>query len=327
MSSGLVPDFSGWLEVAWGSGQEFSFGGFFGINNLYFGQNSPYYLDDFLDAYPRFFGMSALVSGASIVAGSNVITVPSGSAAANGLRLKQFLQSAGMPSGTVITSLGDTTITVNNQATSTQSGLTLQVYVAAPIPITVIQSYINLAASSLSEYRWDAQWTIAMSLFVAHYCQLYAKSDEVEVSQVMQNMIHGETAVGTVPGSVFTISTTPVSGLLNLTLNGVFLTPGVDYTIAGNVITMTVPVSAGGIPPYAAWLTQTQVSQPSTGTASIAARGIAGGIQTSKSVGDVSVSYQALTSLEDWGAWNLTSYGQILATMAKVIGNRPMLIW
>ena len=56
--------------------------------------------------------------------------------------------------------------------------------------------------------------------------------------------------------------------------------------------------------------------------------GLAKGVQVSKSVGDVSVSYQAITSgLESWGAWNLTSFGQQFLTMAKMIGAGPMLVW
>ena len=61
--------------------------------------------------------------------------------------------------------------------------------------------------------------------------------------------------------------------------------------------------------------------------AQIAAQGLAGGIQASKSVGDVSVSYQVLTSLEEWGSWQLTSYGQQLATAAKVMGAGPMVVY
>lgn len=59
----------------------------------------------------------------------------------------------------------------------------------------------------------------------------------------------------------------------------------------------------------------------------IAAQGLSFGITVAKAVGDVSVSYSPITGLEDWGAWNLTSYGQQLATLAKVIGSGPMLLW
>jgi len=58
-----------------------------------------------------------------------------------------------------------------------------------------------------------------------------------------------------------------------------------------------------------------------------ASQGLSSGIQVAKSVGDVSVTYQPIQGLENWGAWNLTSYGQALATLAKVVGAGPMLLW
>jgi hypothetical protein len=44
-------------------------------------------------------------------------------------------------------------------------------------------------------------------------------------------------------------------------------------------------------------------------------------------VGDVSVSYQALDSLKDWGTFQTTTYGAQLATMARTVGAGPMVIW
>lgn len=66
---------------------------------------------------------------------------------------------------------------------------------------------------------------------------------------------------------------------------------------------------------------------PNSTIGQIAAQGLSLGIQTAKSVGDVSVSYQPITGLEDWGAWNLTIYGEQLAQFAKMVGSGPMLLW
>src|SRR5271157_3472903 len=66
---------------------------------------------------------------------------------------------------------------------------------------------------------------------------------------------------------------------------------------------------------------------PNSTVGQIAAQGIATGIQVAKSVGDVNVSYTPVPGLEDWGAWNLTVYGQQLVTMAKVIGSGSMLVY
>lgn len=68
---------------------------------------------------------------------------------------------------------------------------------------------------------------------------------------------------------------------------------------------------------------------PNSTIGMIAASGLAFGIQTSKSVGDVSVGYQAILTagLEQFGAWNLTLPGQLLATAAQAVGAGPMLLY
>jgi Protein of unknown function (DUF4054) len=66
---------------------------------------------------------------------------------------------------------------------------------------------------------------------------------------------------------------------------------------------------------------------PTSNVGQIAAQGIATGIQVAKAAGDLSVSYKPVDGLENWGAWNLTSYGQQLATFAKMVGSGPMLLY
>lgn len=58
----------------------------------------------------------------------------------------------------------------------------------------------------------------------------------------------------------------------------------------------------------------------------VVAAGLAIGIQTSKSAGDVSVGMSVITGLEDWGSFQLTLPGQQFATYAKAIGSGPMLL-
>lgn len=321
------PNFNAWLQNAWGAGQEFGVicGGFYGATNLVFGQNPPYFLDDFRAVYPKFFGLPTALSGCVTTLGSTTVTVPS----VAGLDYGQFIQSLGVfPPGTVIVNIGSNTITVNNAAIVASSNATLMVFEASPIPTGVILMYLNLAYASLVQARWQEQWYVAMGWFIAHYCTLYAKSDASEVFEVLQTTIHTEVPVGVVPGTVYTLSGVPPGGVLqSLSKNGLFLTPGVDYTLSGLTITLTVGTVLNDAL-FAVWPVQTTTLAPlPENGAQIAAQGLAGGIQTSKSVGDVSVSYQVLTALEDWGAWNLTSYGQQLATMARVIGSGPMVIW
>ncbi len=327
-AQGLVPNFNAWLQTAWGAGAEFWSSGPVGLfgcaTNLVFGQNPPYYLDDFLAVYPKFFGPPTVLTGASTTAPSNQITVLS----AVGLLVGQFLVCGDFPPGAIITNISGTTITVNNAATATDSAATLQVYAVPVVPVTVIQLYLNLAWSSLAQARWQEQWYVAMGWFCAHYCTLYARSDAVEVLTIAQSAIHGEVPAGTIPGSAFTLSTAPTNGVLQgLYKNGSFQTPGADYTLVGVTIAMTIPLVTGDAL-YATWPVNSTTTSPATYTAAqIAAQGIANGIETSKSVGDVSASYSVLESLNDFGQWTLTLYGQQLATMAKVIGSGPMVIW
>lgn len=331
-SSGIIgsqnwPNFNGWLQTAWGAGASFEVtcGWFYGASNFVYGQNPPYYIDNFKAIYPKFFGLSTAVSGCSTVEGTNVISVPS----VLGLDFGQFVQAHGVLSlGTVIIGIGANSITVNTDALVTTSNATLMTYQSSPIPTGVILMYTRLAYDSLVHARWQEEWFVAMGWFIAHYCTLYAKSDASEVFETLQTTMHSEVPVGATPGTVYALSSAPPGGSLqSLTRNGLFQLPNVDYTLSGSTITLANPTAAQDTL-YAVWPVQTQTFAASAPNgAQIAAQGLAGGIQTSKSVGDVSVSYQTLEALADWGAWNLTSYGQQLATMARVIGSGPALIW
>jgi hypothetical protein len=70
--------------------------------------------------------------------------------------------------------------------------------------------------------------------------------------------VHGEVAVGTTPGTTFTLSEDPPEESLTLIVNGLFMTPGVDYTIDGPVITL---VTSTNVAPYAQWPVTANVQQ------------------------------------------------------------------
>jgi hypothetical protein len=64
--------------------------------------------------------------------------------------------------------------------------------------------------------------------------------------------------------------------------------------------------------------------------AQVIAKGQTKGLMSSKSVGDVSVSYDfnaIAQDLEGWASWKLTIYGQQLATFGKMIGKGGMYVW
>lgn len=67
-------------------------------------------------------------------------------------------------------------------------------------------------------------------------------------------------------------------------------------------------------------------ASPNSNAAQLAASGLAIGIKTSKSAGDVSVGVTPVL-IDGYGSWNLTLFGQELATWASVVGSGSALIW
>lgn len=78
---------------------------------------------------------------------------------------------------------------------------------------------------------------------------------------------------------------------------------------------------------YTTLYMQSESATPNTTAAQVAASGLQKGIAISKAVGDVSAGYQPLQGLEDWGSFQLTTYGVQLATIAQAIAAGPIYIW
>lgn len=57
--------------------------------------------------------------------------------------------------------------------------------------------------------------------------------------------VQGAAPVGTIPGTVYTLSGAPPGGQLSLYKNGLLLTPVVDYTLSATTVTLTTPTQAG----------------------------------------------------------------------------------
>jgi hypothetical protein len=69
-------------------------------------------------------------------------------------------------------------------------------------------------------------------------------------------------------------------------------------------------------------------TDPELPVRAVASAGLSKGIMASKSVGDVSVSYQLVTQgWESWGAWNLTLFGQQFIQLANLAGKGPVYVW
>lgn len=74
------------------------------------------------------------------------------------------------------------------------------------------------------------------------------------------------------------------------------------------------------------WAQSQQVGATAT-IQQIAASGLAVGLMTGESAGDVSLSQQFIDDLKGWGTYQLTIFGQQFATIAKGIGSAGMLAW
>lgn len=71
-------------------------------------------------------------------------------------------------------------------------------------------------------------------------------------------------------------------------------------------------------------------ADPNSGAAGVLKAGQAQGLQSSVSVGDVSISndYSVIASgIDGWAGWKLTSYGQQLASIGKLIGRGGMYVY
>lgn len=70
------------------------------------------------------------------------------------------------------------------------------------------------------------------------------------------------------------------------------------------------------------------MADPAGGASAVSAAGQPIGLNTSESVGDVSVSIDySMGSVDGWGSWNTTAFGQQLATIGKLVGKGGMYVW
>jgi hypothetical protein len=190
--AGPQPDFSRIVELWWSGGYEAD--AFCGLqtlaSNVIIGTNPAYTLSDFLAVYPKFFGTPTTIT-ATLTANSNQMVVTSSLTGIN-LSIGQFLTAPGIPNGTtIIGSTNSTTFTLSNPATTSGTGVSVNVYITPFLPILVIQIYINLARSSVMQARWQDAWQLGMALYVAHYCTLWMGTETGPNSTAAQVAMSG----------------------------------------------------------------------------------------------------------------------------------------
>ena len=176
------PNFNLFISETWGWPPEVSGPGFIGASNIVVGCNPPYSASDFLSMYPVFGGAPQILSG-TITQGSAVVTglsttagvlpgqpVPPVIPIAPG----QYLAGA-FPDGTTVLSVDSfSQLTMTQAATANEN--VVAVYTDLFVPIGVLNAYIALASASLVYNRWFDAWSMAMGLYVAHFCILYLRA-------------------------------------------------------------------------------------------------------------------------------------------------------
>jgi hypothetical protein len=174
----MFPDFNGWLETQWGSGDEGAcfLAQFSGASNIVIGTNPPYCVGDFVSFYPKFAGGAkpTPIPGAVLTMGSAAVT-----ATTAGLTAGQVLWGPGVPSSATVLSVdSDSQLTMSAAATVsgtvTITALDISQFI---VPVPVLNAYIVLASASLFQARWCEMWQVAMGLYVAHYATLWLRSD------------------------------------------------------------------------------------------------------------------------------------------------------
>lgn len=129
-------------------------------------------------------GLTVTLSQAALTNSTSVLTYsdPVGSVRITGLSSilgmapGQLIVGPSIAGGTLIVSASGTTAILSQPVIASGSS-SFQFYQAPFMPIVAIQLYINLAQSSIMQARWLDSWTLAMALFVAHYCTLYLRSE------------------------------------------------------------------------------------------------------------------------------------------------------
>ena len=158
-------------------------------SGLVFGSNPPYTLSEFLDMYPKFFGVPSAIA-ATLDGSTATITALNST---QNLKRGQLVTGTGIPDGTVFVSVNPAakTAVLSNATTAAGTAVQLTVYAAPPMPLVAIQLYINLAQASIMQARWLDTWTLAMALYVAHFCTLYMRSESGPNQNATQIAVSG----------------------------------------------------------------------------------------------------------------------------------------
>jgi antitoxin component of RelBE/YafQ-DinJ toxin-antitoxin module len=299
------------LQECWGWSNESSAGLALiaSASNVLVGNNPPYSISDFLTFHPQFAGCSTRVTG-TIDGATGVVSSLSSVA---GLATGQLVTGPGIQVGSLIQSLTPgpvlvTATTVLNNANITVSSI-IGIVVGKPISGAGIPANTTVLAA------------IGNTVTMSNEANANGSNVPLQIGEnPSMTLSLPTTEVGTVGLNVFTtpmITAVVMKAFIYLASAQIQserwceLWPFAMGLFIAHNCEMFIKAYAGG---------------PGSSMARVAEAGLALGVKTSKSAGDVSAGMTALPGLEDWGAYQLTIYGQQLATYAKAIGSGNMLL-
>jgi hypothetical protein len=171
-----VPNYTSWINEAWGWPQELGdewFSIAANASNVIIGGNPPYVINQFLAIYPKFFGIPLAFVGTTDGTTGTILV-----ANTTGLSVGQLITGPGIANGSVITVITpNVSIVVGQNTTAAGSGVTLSCYSSMPIPLPVLTSYMYLATWSIQIGRWFGMWQTAVALYIAHFATLWIRSE------------------------------------------------------------------------------------------------------------------------------------------------------
>ena len=320
-----TPKWNYFLRTVWGSPYEFPGEVAFLSNasNVIVGTNPPYTIQDFLGFYPKW-GGSPLIQTAATISGQPQIVPSDTSSMSPG----NPVAGAGIPDGSIIVSVNTFGgIEAFNVGSSGGSG-----YVVGDI-LTPVQdgsfggelvvSEVDGSGAILAfESDPDNQgigYSIGTDLPTTGGSGFGAL---VSITTVGPSITISQNATATADEMQLTVWNAPLVPFM-------LIMAYINLASASLVQARWQDTWAFGMALYVAhFLTLYAESDgnPNSTITQAAASGLATGVLVSEAAGDVSDSFQPVQGLESWAAWNLTTYGQQLATFSKAIGSGPMLL-
>jgi hypothetical protein len=173
------PDITGFYDMLYGTAGV-DFGGmtlmfFRNASGIVLCGNPPYTVTDFLSVYAKFGGPQSTFNG-DFTQGSNVVNNVSAPDLV-GLATGQLFVNPNFTADALIVDVGSNSFTLSQPSQNTASAQRCVVYKTPFVPIIVIRTFLNLALASVMYQRYAEAWFMAMSLFLAHYCTMFLRTE------------------------------------------------------------------------------------------------------------------------------------------------------